>query len=250
LKDHERIANRFLEDALIYLFEGLPKPKNTPASGIIKKLGLVVDYTHFGDRIEINLIDLQENDELHKSRLLGDIARQLDERLREKGVSKANATQISRAVSDTFNDATAFATPAQREAAVNLALAASLAALSIRETSKKWKDRAPEEHPTAEAFLRDVYKGRLGIDGNLSITALKRVDRELADQLLVEFEGRREELDALLPNRRMRGDAKLMRELGHIPPDERERQNALAVISRGGQPGARGPYRRSATPKS
>lgn len=106
----------------------------------------------------------------------------------------------------------------------------------------KWVDRDPEEFPTAESFLRHYFGSRLGLKGDLSIAILKQLDGELLEELKLELAERQNVLKTLLPTQRERGDDKLRTVLGYVPSDEIERKSALAVISRGGQPGVRGPY--------
>lgn len=104
------------------------------------------------------------------------------------------------------------------------------------------------EFPDALAFLKAAYGNRLGIEGDLSITALQRLDIDLFDALKGLTGRKLEELKTLLPHPKARGDAKLMKHLGYIPSDPMERQKALSTIARGGKPGVRGPYRKSRSP--
>jgi hypothetical protein len=112
-----------------------------------------------------------------------------------------------------------------------------------RRPPETWRDRDQERFPTAESFLNEIYKGRLGLEGDLTLTRLKQMDRELAEQLQAELADQPERLTELLPSPTERANAKLIETLGFVPADPRERQNALSVISRGGRPGLRGPYR-------
>ncbi|MBY8824289.1 hypothetical protein [Sphingomonas colocasiae] len=103
-----------------------------------------------------------------------------------------------------------------------------------------------EQCPDPLEFLEEAYAGRLGIDGDLTLTALARADEELADALKQLAGSDIARLQALLPSPKIRNDAKLMRALGYVPNDPAERQKALTTISRGGRPGSRGPYKKKA----
>jgi hypothetical protein len=95
-------------------------------------------------------------------------------------------------------------------------------------------------YSTAEQFLLTVYDGRLGADGDLDQSTLRKLDGPLMDALNLEFRGedRRKELREILPTKSDRLDQRLMRELGYVPQGE-ERKRALTSLSRGHRVGVR-----------
>jgi hypothetical protein len=97
------------------------------------------------------------------------------------------------------------------------------------------------EYPSAEEFLREAYKGRLGIEnGDLNQSTLKKLDFELIEQLAREFRGKRApELRKLIPTVREFNNALLIDALGYVPKDLKERDNALTTLRRGERPGIR-----------
>jgi hypothetical protein len=198
-------------------------------------------------------------DDVDYEQLYSEITNQLIARLHANGIGEADAARIARTFVDalppTVSKAFNLADPAQSAAVVEVALAgirisreATLdfqqvtSADSLPPPLRKWQDRDPAKFPTAEDFLKEAYKGRLGIDGDLTLADLGRLDPPLLNALNLEFRGkdRRVELHKLLPTLKERNDAKLERELGYVPQGK-ERQSALAVMARGERPRTRRP---------
>ena len=96
------------------------------------------------------------------------------------------------------------------------------------------------ELESASAFLKVAYEGRLGTDGDLDQSTLRKLDGALLDALNLEFRGeaRRKELRAILPTKSDRLDQRLERELGYVPQGE-ERKRVLTSLSRGHRVGVR-----------
>lgn len=103
---------------------------------------------------------------------------------------------------------------------------------------RKWEDHK-SEYPSAEAFLKEQFGDRLGIDGDMTFDRLRRIDPELADQLTADFVSNPEQLREWLPSKWDRNSARLERELGYVPTDPKERQYAITTMNRGGKPGTR-----------
>lgn len=186
--------------------------------------------------------------------------RQLYERLIGH-LDEADARNLARSTVAIFSKVSSLQEPEQVEAATELA--GTLLQLYLRDFAPSaqnefakattlpssapeiWSERDQPDRETAFEFLQRVYGSRLGVEGDLTLTALQRLDPDLVDELKHEASGdRAEELRALLPSPRARGDAKLLKALGYIPDDPMERQKALTVLARGERPGARGPYRK------
>lgn len=97
-----------------------------------------------------------------------------------------------------------------------------------------------DEFPDPLDFLKAVYAGRLGPEGDLDQSKLRKLDGPLMDALNLAFRGeaRRAELRAFLPTKSDRLDQQLQNELGYIPQGE-ERKRALTSLSRGHRVGVR-----------
>jgi hypothetical protein len=124
-------------------------------------------------------------------------------------------------------------------------LLARAAALAFRKVAPApnhsfFSDRDVSKFPTAESFLKEMYAGSLGIEGDLTMAELGRIDPPLLNALNIEFRGaaRRKKLHALLPTLKERNDLKLKWALGYIPKGK-ERQAALTVMARGERPRGR-----------
>lgn len=100
------------------------------------------------------------------------------------------------------------------------------------EVGRKWVDRDEAEFPTAELFLKEVYAGRLGIEGDLTQAALGKIDSRLMAALDAEFTGeRRAELRRLLPTTKERNDALLLQKYGYVPEGD-DRKKKVTVLAR------------------
>lgn len=176
----------------------------------------------------------------------------LAERLREEGLSEAESASIASDTVFRINPANSLKElnePVQIAVAVELAVSAVLVArhaspdfrtaTSSRSAARLFADRDVMQFPTAESFLKQTYQGRLGLEGDLTITELRKRDRKLVLALEDEFSGsRRKQLRKLFPSPRERSDAKLRSKLGYVPQGD-ERRKALTVLARGEQPGGR-----------
>ncbi len=178
------------------------------------------------------------------------VTKELERWLRDEGLSRADSSNIARAALDNFRGRAG-----DREVyeyfAVELAVATLAAVRKVRpdfftaardrsaarSDAPQWVDRVPQEFPTAESFLKHHYGARLGIDGDLTLSDLGRLDPPLLNALNREFSGtkRRGELHDLLPTLKKRNDAKLLRAYGHVPQGL-ERKHKLSVLARGEGP--------------
>lgn len=208
-------------------------PAGTAQKGIVNSFGASFYYTNYGDRIEIDRIDLPIAKSVSKRGLNNSLARQLRERLHSRGVSHEDANRIARAAGD-FSGASGLG-EAERAIAVDLAVAAVLADRQLRQGQSGrapalWIDRDKSEFPTAESFLRTHYGPRLGMDGDLTLADVGRYDTPLLTALNREFKGRREALHLLLPTATQRADQRLLKKHGYIPKGK-DRVSKLSMLS-------------------
>lgn len=186
---------------------------------------------------------------LHYFHMPDELANYVEDRLRTLGAGELEATTLADKIIAYFENPDRYPSPPadrkQVDLLIDLLLSTNAATFNLvaspgSNPPKLWANRDPKEFPTAEAFLTKVYEGRLGIDGDLTLAALGRLDPPLLNALNIEFRGeeRRAELHELLPTLKKRNDAKLKRELGYVP-EGKERQSALAVMARGERPRAR-----------
>lgn len=114
-------------------------------------------------------------------------------------------------------------------------LLANIAAISFSKASTEqplFADRDVEISPSAEAFLKQAYGDRLGINGDLTQADVGRLDPQLLTALNAEFTGeRRAELRKLLPTTKERNDALLLQRYGYIPEGD-DRKKKVTVLAR------------------
>lgn len=124
---------------------------------VLRVEGSTIGYTIKDGKCTLEYIDISGPSISSDDDLSEDFARQLEERLREKGVSEANSAAISNAVLEEFS-ADERELVEQLDAALDLATAAAVAALSIQAKINSadlphLADREPQESPTAESPL-------------------------------------------------------------------------------------------------
>ena len=197
-------------------------------------------------RMSADILGKTEKSVVQLDVLTGEISKILVDRLCAEGLDANRAATVANKITAIVKPLIASGKIAELGDAIVVALATVRAlrpenSVASDKTLPRFADRDPKAHPTAEAFLKDVYKGRLGLDGDLTITELRKFDRKLVQALESEFSGkRRSKLLVLLPTPRKRSDAKLKEALGYVPEGE-ERRKALTVLARGERPGARTP---------
>ena len=184
----------------------------------------------FNDHFKRRLAEHSFLDVLYKG-LAKSSGKQLARRLMDEGWSSDEARRVADAIASDFSRSKKRPVLDGAGAAIEFALSAIRVMSEARPAAVDlWVDRDPQEFPTAESFLRRHYGHRLGIEGDLTLREVGRIDTPLLTALNREFKGRRHELHLLLPTVKERADQKLLKKYGYVPTGT-DRKSKLTMMS-------------------